>query len=364
MAEKEVLEEFFNLQTCSKGRLNKIKNVLYRSKDIIGKDLTKLKLTDITKFLQHINQSDFKAWTKNDYKKIFKNFLKWYYEKEFPEWNKNTNFKEGFKQINKQKAFNKQKINKETLLQEEELEKLLRTAKSLKWKALLTLMYESAFRPCEMRDLKWKDLNFDDSRNLCNITILSPKTKEVRTIPVRNCIVHLKRWRDEFQFPNRTKEDYVFPSQRDRKKRLSEGVITEMFKRISKKANMRHIFPYMLRHSRIYEIQKKLGARIASKFAGHSLETSEIYNHLDFDDVESAMLEKVYTTKELTESEKDELKELRSEMKDIKNYLKKKSEFDKEVEKIGKNQQKGDDDFYNKFIELQKEKEKAYSKIK
>lgn len=335
--EQKILQEFYNLQTCSLGRLNKIKNVMSKSKEIIGKDLTKLQLTDITKFLQHLNQSDFKAWTKNDYKKIFKSFLKWYYEKEFIEWNKNPNFKEGFKQINKQKAFNKQKINKETLLKEDELERLLRASKSLKWKALLTFMYESAFRPCEIRGLKWKDLNFDDSRNICNVTILSPKTKEVRTIPVRDCIVHLKRWREEFQSPNRTKEDYVFPSQFDSKKPLGQGVITKMVRRLSEKSGLRTLFPYMFRHSRIYEIQKKLGSRMASKFAGHSLETSEIYNHLDFDDVESAMLERVYTTKELTQEEKDELGELRKRDKERQKQL---ENMDKEIKEMAKTMKK------------------------
>jgi len=324
--EDKALREFYNLQTCSEKRVRKIKNILDKSREIIGKDLTKLEITDITKFLKYINQSEFKSWTKNDYKKIFKSFLKWYYEKEFLDWNKNNHFREGFKCVNRKKAFNKQKINKETLLKERELESLLRTAKTLKWKALLTLLYESAMRPCEIRNIKWKDLKFDDSRNICNITINSPKTNETRTIPVKNCIVHLKRWRDEFQFSERTGEDFVFPSQSKREESLSEGSITHYLKKLCDRANTRHVFPYMFRHSRIYEIQKKLGARMASKFAGHSLETSEIYNHLDFDDVESAMLEKVYTTKELSPEEKDELqkvkKELEKEKKDNEDFKK------------------------------------------
>ncbi len=308
MSNKSVIEDYLSLQTCSKNRLNKMKVILINASKTINKDLTKLKLIDITLYLRELNNSDYKQWTKNDYKKIFKSFLRWYYKKDFFEWSENKNFKDGFKGVNKLKAFNKEKINKNTLLTQEELEKLLRESKSLKWKALLTLLYESAFRPCEIAQLKWKDLKFDDSRNLCSISTISPKTKERRTIPVRHCIVHLKRWREEFQFPNVKDEDYVFPSQYKRANHISSQSITTLVKRISKKAGLRNIFPYMFRHTRIYEIQKKLGSRISSKFAGHSIETSEIYNHLDSDDVEEAMLEKVYVTEELTENEENELK--------------------------------------------------------
>lgn len=307
MTQKQVLKEFYDLQTCSPKRLDKIKNILEKSGELIGKDLTALKLTDVTKFLREVNNSSFSEWTKNDYKKIFKSFLKWHYKKDFLEWSENKQFQEGFKGVSKLKAMNRDKINKNTLIKPEELEKLLRSAKNLKWKALLTLFYESAFRPCEIVNLKWKDLKFDDSRNLCSLRTTSPKTRETREIPIRDCIVHLKRWREEFEFPNRTEQDFVFPNPTDRNSHLSEAGIGIILKRLCRKAGIRDIFPYLFRHTRIYEIQKKLGSRIASKFAGHSLETSEIYNHLDSDDVEQAMLEKVYVTEELTPEKRNEL---------------------------------------------------------
>lgn len=325
--EQDDINKFLDLQTCSEKRLVKIKTILVKCWGIIGKDLTKLNLTDITKFLRHLNNSNLKQWTKNDYKKIFKAFLKWYYKKDFLAWYDNKQLQEGFKCVSKKKAFNKSKINKNTLLKPEELEQLLRTAKSLKWKALLTLMYESAFRPCELVNLKWQDLNFNDSQNICSITITqSPKTKEARTVPVQDCIVHLKRWREEYEFVNRTENDFVFPNPQDRGKHLSEAGVTTLLRRLCETGKIRHLFPYMFRHSRIYFIQKKLGARIASKYAGHSLETSEIYDHLDSDDVEEAMLEKVYVTEELSPEKKHklekEIEELRENQKKFWQILK------------------------------------------
>jgi len=308
MTEKETMQEFFDMQTCSPKRIVKIKRIIKNSKKIVGKDLRKLKTTDVTKFLRDINNSVYTQWTRNDYKKIFKAFIRWYYKQDFLEWMENQNIKDGFKCVSKRKAFNKAKISKETLITPEELEKLLRTAKSLKMKALLTLMYESAFRPCELVNLKWKDCVFNDSKEICSVKTISPKTGDTRTVPVKDCIVHLKRWREEFEYPNRANEDYVFPGQMSRAKHMNEVGIGVLIKRICVKAKIRHLFPYLFRHSRIYFIQKRLGARIASKYAGHSLETSEIYDHLDDDDVEEAMLEKVYVTEELSPEEKNKFK--------------------------------------------------------
>ena len=330
MTEKEVLREFYNLQTCSSKRLQKIKNVMSKSRSIIKKDLTKLKLIDITLLLRELNQSDYALWTKNDFKKIFKSFLKYFYKKEFLEWNDDKNFKEGFKGVSKTKAFNKIKINKNTLIKPQELEILLRASKSLKWKALLTLLYESAFRPCEIVNLRWSDLNFDDARNLCSVRTTSPKTKNFREIPVQDCIVHLKRWSEEFEYPNRTEKDFVFPNDKNREKHLSENSITILIKRLCKRAGIREIYPYLFRHSRIYFIQKRLGARISSKYAGHSLETSEIYNHLDCDDVEEAMLKDIYTTKELTQQQKQDYE------KELERLKQRNSLIEKNFEKLKK----------------------------
>ncbi|MDD3175877.1 MAG: tyrosine-type recombinase/integrase [Candidatus Nanoarchaeia archaeon] len=318
MEEKQVLKEYYNLQTCSQIRINKIKNVLTNSRKIIKKDLTRLKITDVTALLKYINNSDYKLWTKNDYKKIFKAFLKWYYKEEFFKWNEDKLFREGFKTSNYKKAFNKSKINKNTLIKPEEFEKILKRPKPIKINALLTLLYESAFRPCEIVILRWENLIFDDSQGICSITIQSPKTKETRTIPVKDCVIHLKRWREQFQFLDRKEQDYVFPSQHYRDKHLSPGTITTIISRLCKEAGIRHLFPYMFRHSRIYEIQKKLGAKIACRFAGHSLEVSEIYNHLDDSDVEEAMLEKIFITKELTPEEQNKMEK---QIEDLKQSL-------------------------------------------
>ena len=329
MKEKEALKEYLNLQTCSEKRIAKIKNILVKSRKIIGKDLTKLEITDITKFLKYLNNSDYAQYTKNDYKKIFKSFLKWNYRNtSYMDWFDNRNVVDGFKGVSKKTAFNQSKINKDTLLKPEELEKLLRSAKTLKWKAILTLLYESGFRPCELVNLKWKDLNFIDGKGICSVRTCSPKTKETRTIPVKDCIVHLKRWREEYSFPNLTNEDYVFPNPVNRNKHIAEGSLGTVLKRLCATAGIRPIYPYIFRHSRIYFIQKELGIILGAEFGGHSIETAEAsYGLIDCDDVEEAMLNKIYTTEEITPEEKVEVKKLQQEVKNLSKLVKNLSEF-------------------------------------
>ncbi len=303
--ENKAIEDYYTfcLSTCGEKRLKKIKAIMENCRRIIDKDLTKLKVGDVVKFLSYINQSDYKLYTKNDYKKLFKRYLKWYYKD--LDMIEGSKVKGGFRCVSSLRAFNKEKVNKNTLIKPEELEKLIRGANSMKWKALISLMFESGFRPCEISNLRWKNIKFDDSLGLCRVWTLSPKTKNSREVPVKDCIVHLKRWKAEYQFPNISDSDFVFPAQHHRDRIMGDGVITEMFKRICRKAEIRHINPYMLRHSRIYEIQKKLPEKLASKFAGHSIETSEIYNHIDSDDVEESMLKHIYLTEELTPEQKN-----------------------------------------------------------
>jgi integrase len=308
MNSEQLIKDFLDMKTCSDKRIQKMKTILENINKLSNTPINKLSNKDIVILLKKINDSDYTNWTKNDYKKIFKSYLKYHYKSSFLELMENEDIKNGFKGFSKKRAFNHKKINKNTLVKPEELEALLKKAQTLKWKALLSFMYESAFRPCEVKELTWGDINFDDSRNICLVTIVSPKTKDKREIPVKDCILHLKRWRDEYQFPNRNNKDYVFPSQFDKGKPLGDNVIHEMLKRLCKKAKIRHIFPYLFRHTRIFEIQKTLPEKIAAKFAGHSVETSELYNHIADEDVTETMLEKIYVTEELTEEEENELK--------------------------------------------------------
>lgn len=336
--EKKEVDNFFNFcnTTCSKKRLKKYKRILMQAKDIMEKSLIELEEQDIINFLAVVNNSDRSDWTKNDIKKCFKRFVKWYYD----DMNLLTNekLKQAFKGVSSKRARNKEKINPNTLLTEKELEKLIRAAKSLKWKAIISLLYEAALRPCELVKLKWKDIKFNDQKGIARIHIYSPKTGETRNIPIQDSIVHLKRWKEEYQYPNRKKRDYVFPGQRKREKHISSASLNKIIKTKGKQAGIdKKVYPYILRHTRLTELHKKLPEKIAAKFGGHSIETSELYSNLDDDDIEESMLNRVYQTKEINDERKHELEKEIEKLKNQQEEIAKKVQGElKDTQKIFK----------------------------
>lgn len=110
----KVLKEFYQycLTTCSPSRLGKIKNVMFHVQEVLKKDLDKLDVNDVVKFLAYVNQSNLAQWTKNDFKKIFKRFVKWKYQD--LEMIEGEKVKNGFKGVSMKKAFNKEKRNIKT----------------------------------------------------------------------------------------------------------------------------------------------------------------------------------------------------------------------------------------------------------
>lgn len=316
--EKKVLKKFeeFNAISNNQQRVRKHTRILLQIRDVIQEPLTQLNRDLIIKFLGVLNSSPQKEWTKNDIKKTLKRFIKFHYKK--------IEMMELIKSSSLSKAFNFKRINKASLVKEEELEKLLR-ASSLKWKAILITLYESGCRPQELTLLKWKDLEFDKD-DITNITFFSEKTRKVRTIPVKESTLHLRRWKQEYPFIDVNNEDYVFPSQHDREKPSSPHSIGQMIKRLCKKAGIREIYPYLMRHTRITNLKiKKVDPLIIKRYVGHSPEsnvTDVVYSHLTDDDVKDIMLETVLNIQELTTEQENDIRILKEKVEKVMKRLK------------------------------------------
>ena len=95
------------------------------------------------------------------------------------------------------------------------------------------------------------------------------------------------RWKDEFEYPNRKQSDYVFPSPRDRNKSLYRNYVAMLFRKICKKQHLRHINPYLIRHTKLTFMNKNLPEKIAAKYGGHSVQVSAKYTHLNDDDIKA-----------------------------------------------------------------------------
>lgn len=300
--DKKLLDDFcrYCRITAGEKKIRTIRATLLQLRDITEKEYHKITLKDLREYLALLNEAPLSAWTKNDLKKFVKKFLKEIHK----DWSKRFNNFEDVKTTSMKKAFNHQKINENTLITKEELEKLLRTCQNLKWKAILTLLFESACRPQELRLLKWKDIKYTDEG--ADITFFSPKTKEARTIPIQDCVVHLKRWEQEYCFPDKNKDDVVFPSHK-RGEIMSDNALPKTLKELCRQAGIRLIHPYLFRHTRLTFLYNKFPEQVVKKYAGHSADSKmpQIYSHISSKDVRDVLLEKLYKIKEVSPEQKN-----------------------------------------------------------
>lgn len=255
--------------------------------DVIGKPLKKISKTDIQHFVRLVNDSN---KTRTGRKHIFymlRKFISTYSDKNFLEFIKN-----------KRETGNGSRITKSDLITADELERMLRKADNLRDKALLTLLWESAARPDEILGLRWKDVIINDD-GLAEISLFSGKKKETRHIIVKDCVLHLERWKAEYSYPNVRGDDFIFVG-KERDKSLTSGTLLKMVKSLGVKAQIqKNIFPYLFRHTRLTFMRQKLKTPHYTQFAGHTERQATTYTHLDTEDLKEAVLKEIYPTKEV-----------------------------------------------------------------
>lgn len=323
--EKNILNDYVTYLRggASDTKVRIVERQLLVIRDTSNVPFDKWNLLKLREFLAVLNKSDLANATKNDIKKHFKRFLRERYE----DWS--VRFK-NLKDIKCGKDVNVERINANTILQEKELEKLIRGAESLKLKALIMLLYESGGRPKEVLTTRWKDVDLDKG----DIKLISTKNQTARNNPIKESIIHLQRYKQEYPYPDVKSNDFIFPSQTNREEHFSVNYLSMIFRKLSKRVLGRQLFPYILRHTRATELQKVLTPKIYEKFMDHSIEMASRYSHLNKDDVREQLLEKVYHIEELTKDERNELNKLKAKIKRMEEHF---NEFEKNViEKINK----------------------------
>ncbi len=319
--DREILERYltFCSTTAGPGKIKDYKMYMLQFRDVIEMPLDEITKDDAVAFWALVNHSPHEANTKIMIRRTAKRFLKWFYrDLDMVESLKNGSF-----------VVNKKRINKSTLLKPHEIQLMLHRAEKLRDKVLLVLLYETAARPQEIRDLKWHDINWDENE----VHLYSSKKQDDRDLPIQEAVKHLRRWKDEWVYPDPHDEDYVFPSavgpRHVRGKPISVTYIGRIIASIAKKAGIqRPVFPYLLRHTRLTELHR-LGVRGLehNKFAGHRAGSKHqaVYVHLDNDDMKKSVLEKVYNIKENPEEQVDkyeqEIKDLKRQLGEVLDYL-------------------------------------------
>lgn len=300
----QIIDDFMNHlgTTAGYGKIKDYRRYFIQFYDVVEKPLSELTPQDIVNFSALVNQDQrLGNTTKNTIKNIIKRFIDWKYSEDFGMNKVKKNLRAKFMLVNQEK------INKGNLIKPEEIELLLRCANSTKVKAQLITLYETACRPHELRGAKWCDIDWSGKL----ISVYATKTSKARQLPIREALVHLKRWKEEFQYPDVKENDFIFPSPLDRTKPIGRSEFTYWITSLGKKAGIsRRIYPYLIRHTRLTELYKKgVPDQIHKLFAGHSKKSdmTGVYVSMDNEDMIQSVVSKVYHVEELPLEKKLEL---------------------------------------------------------
>jgi len=329
--EKKIINDFRDycaINTTSR-KLEDITRVILLFRKEVRKSFDRITLKDLQRFLSKLNQSDKSQSAKADINIYVRKFLKW----KFKDWSSKFN---DFEDINTKRGINEEKINSDTLLKKEEVEKIMRTEHRLFWKTFFITLYESGLRPIELKTLTWKQIELNHDGEISKIHVYATKTKKSRDVYVKQATYYLKKLKEEKQ-NSEIKTELVFPSPHNPNKTLNRGGISVWLRELSKKAIGREIFPYILRHTRASELY--LNANIpdstAQKFMGHSKDMKQVYTHLSSKDVKDAMSKTVYKTEELPPQKKHKLEQqVEEQQKRIEKMEQERKEDKRELKKI------------------------------
>ncbi len=316
-SDQSVLRDFltFCAVTAGPGKVATYKRYMLQFADVVERPLDSITKQDAVQFWALVNHAPYEVATKSMVRRTVKRFLKWFY--------RDMDMLEPLRNVNR--LVNSQRINKAALLKPHEIQLMLHKAEKIRDKALLVLLYETAARPQEVRDLRWSDVNWEESE----VHLHSRKKSEGRDLPVREAIKHLKRWQQEWIFPDPKESDFIFPSMSTnsgaRGKPISVSYINRIIKSVAKRAGVvRPVHTYLLRHTRLTELYRKGVKGIEhNKFAGHRPGSAQqnVYVHIDNADMKRSVLEKVYAIEDKQAEDSGQIAALKSELAEIRAFL-------------------------------------------
>ena len=158
-------------------------------------------------------------------------------------------------------------------------------------KAILETLYGCGLRVSEVIDLKISDLHFREG-----IISVTGKGDKQRLIPIgESALKQINTYKDQVRIhlaPEKKSEDILFLNRNGRK--MSRQMVFLIVKKQVEKAGIKkNISPHTFRHSfATHLVQNGADLRAVQDLLGHaSITTTEIYTHLDSDDLRKAILD-------------------------------------------------------------------------
>jgi len=300
--EREIINSFVkyvSITSSSDKRLENNRRTLTQFRYITKKDFDKVTLQDLRDYLSLLKASKNTNSTQNEYKASIKRFLRW----KFKDWSDRF---QNLEDIKLHMKMNEEKINSETLVSKEDVEKIVKAEKRTYWKAFFLALYESGLRPGELRNLTWDKVKFNVDGDISELNVYATKTHKARSVYVCEATFYLKKLKEQREDIN---NPLLFPANRDPSKPLRKDTASHWLGRISEEVLGRRIFPYILRHSRATELytNASIPDKIAQKFLGHSKSMGDVYTHLSNKDVKESMVKTIYKFEDLPPEKKAEL---------------------------------------------------------
>lgn len=237
--------------------------------------------------LQHTDSPETgKPYAQNtlvDYIKILKQFYAWMIENGY------TSIEE--RRLKKIRSPSKNRMVRTAadILTTEEVRAFFDACRSVRDKALFTVLYEGGFRIGEIGLLTWGQLRWDATGIAVNTDGKTGRPRYIRLVMSQQ---PLAQWRAMYPFPE-VPEGLVFLNRNN--KPMSYAVIVKQMARIAERAGItKHITPHLWRHSRITHLvqedfpEHSIGIMMWGDPTARELRT---YLHLTGKDVDRAVLD-------------------------------------------------------------------------
>lgn len=291
----DLIEEFIrflSLNNIQDLRQKKYRYTLGKISEILNKDFSAADKKDIEELIQKIENSNYKDWTKHDYKVTIKKFYTWHHNKE----NEDIDQWETPKIVKwiKIKVPKTSKKLPSELITPKDIRFLAENSRDLREKALILTLYESGARIGELLNLKIKDINFDDYGLQLN---LFGKTG-YRKVRLVGSAPSISQW-IELEHPKKDdKNSYLFcntyktKTKDYRGKKLTYQSIVKIMKKLKERTGFKKDLNFhQFRHSRATELSEFLTDAQRCNYFGwvQGSQICRVYTHLQ--DTDKAILE-------------------------------------------------------------------------
>lgn len=309
---------------CSPGRKYKMTHTLVNARQFLP-EYENLTLSDLLEGIDSIKTDKkpdgsnlFTRNTQIDYIRLTKRFVLWLIDEgiiNIPEKKVRANVKSP--------AYRSTKTNEE-MLTEEEIRNMLEECTNTRDRALISMLYEGAFRLGEIADMKWSQVTFNDWSAQVVIAGES-KTGINRYVPLVSSRQYLAAWKDEYYTISKTdkfREKYPEGMTQDsflfitnyRYQPLHYNNTAKHIRLIAARAGItKHVTPHLFRHSRItHMLQQGVNESIIKLIAWGHQDTDMLatYGHLCDRDTDKAMAELAGIKLESTRTKKKTLEPL------------------------------------------------------